>query len=132
MQHRISLLFVSWEKTLSISYKHSGQVGFANVFTLRGRISITGYQFLKKNSMAVVDFGQFYDTYTGVCDTYQPNDIKGSFLSAILTTLTCPYTFRLSPIVYTKVGINGKEANIYDLILHDILQSTFYFFVLIC
>jgi len=68
MQHRISLLFVSWEKTLSISYKHLGQVDFANVFTLRGRISVTGFQFHSKNSM--VDFRQFYDTYTGVCDTY--------------------------------------------------------------
>ena len=46
MQHRISLLFVSWEKTLSISYKHSGQVGFAagqvdfQVTCLAGRVAV--------------------------------------------------------------------------------------------
>ena len=84
--------------------------------------------------MAVVDFRQIYDSFTGDCRFITINVLytSGTLSKSRFSPQFCPYTFRLSPIVYANVGINGKEANIYNLILHDILQPTFYFFVLVC
>ena len=73
--------------------------------------------------MAVIDFWQIYDTYTGDCrfiTTTVIHTIRSISKSCSFRNVNdafCSYTFRLSPIVYSKVGINGKEANIYDLIL---------------
>ena len=88
----------------------------ADVYTSRGRILVTGFQFHSKNSMAFLGFRQIYDIYTGDCrfiTTTVIHTIRSISKSCSFRNVNdafCSYTFRLSPIVYAKVGINGKRS----------------------
>ena len=55
----------AWVKVFRFhTYEKLSQRSFFEVYTLWGRLLVIGFQFHSKNSTAVVDFRQIYNTYT--------------------------------------------------------------------